>query len=176
MAVELTAKQKLFADRYLIDFNATLAYKEIYGVKSDNTAAVNGAKLLRNAKIGDYIAARQEKLSDKLQITQEMVLEGYRRLAFYDVRKFYDENGNIIAVHSLDEETAYALAGLEVMEEKSEGVVIGYTKKIKISDRKAALDGICKVLGYNAAEKRVHSFDEELKNIFKTVMSSGTDG
>jgi phage terminase small subunit len=76
-----------------------------------------------------------------------MVLEGYRRLAFYDVRKFYDENNHLLDVSKLDDETAFALTGVDVTEEKTMNVVTAYTKKIKMSDRKGALDSICRVLG-----------------------------
>lgn len=150
----LSEKHKRFADQYLLLQNATQAYKAVYGTKSDNTAAVNGNALLRNTKVKEYISQRQEKLSNKLQITQEMVLEGYRKLAFYDVRKFFEEDGNLIDVIKLDDETAFALSGIDVTEEKTMNVITGYTKKIKLSDRRSALDSICKVLGFNAAEKR----------------------
>lgn len=43
----MTEKQKIFADEYLIDLNATRAYLVAYPrVKNENTAAVNGSKLL----------------------------------------------------------------------------------------------------------------------------------
>lgn len=49
----MTEKQKIFADEYLIDLNATRAYLVAYPrVKNENTAAVNGSKLLRNTKDG----------------------------------------------------------------------------------------------------------------------------
>jgi phage terminase small subunit len=150
----LTDKQKRFADMFLIDLNATTAYKAIYKVSNDNTAAVNGQRLLRNAKVQEYLTAKRQKLAEKTEITQEMILEGYRKLAFYDVRNFYDESGNLKDIKDLDDETAFALAGLDVTEEKTLNVITGYTKKIKMSDRRAALDSICKVLGYNAPEKK----------------------
>ena len=51
----MTDKQKAFIDEYLIDYNATRAYKEIYkGVKNDNVAAVNASNLLRNPNVKEY--------------------------------------------------------------------------------------------------------------------------
>ena len=48
----LTAKQKLFADEYLIDLNATRAYRKAYpSVKRDETAAQAGSRMLRNVKV-----------------------------------------------------------------------------------------------------------------------------
>lgn len=75
MAVELIPKHKLFADEYLICLNATEAYKKVYKVKDDNTAAVNGSKLLRNTKVSAYVKDRQAELSEKTGLTHQWVLE-----------------------------------------------------------------------------------------------------
>ena len=51
----MTEKQKLFADEYLIDLNATRAYRVAYpSVKKDETAAAAAAKMLRNIAIKRY--------------------------------------------------------------------------------------------------------------------------
>jgi phage terminase small subunit len=149
--MNLTEKQKRFCDEYLIDLNATQA--AIRAGYSRKTANEQGAQNLAKLSVQEYMREKQKSLANKLQITQEMVLEGYRRLAFYDVRKFYDENNNLLDVSKLDDETAFALTGVDVTEEKAMNVVTGYTKKIKMSDRKGALDSICRVLGFNAPEK-----------------------
>jgi phage terminase small subunit len=155
--VTLPPKQKLFCEEYLIDYNATRAYKAAYKTKNDDTARSNAARLLTNANVKSYLEKKKAALAAKLEITQEMVLEGYRRLAFYDSRKFYKENGELKLITELDEETAFALAGFEIFEEKTTTLkrtkTISQTSKIKMSDRKAALDSICRVLGYYAPEK-----------------------
>ena len=72
---KLTEKQKLFVDEYLIDLNATRAYKAVYpNVKKDSSAAVCAAKLLRNAKVKDYIDEQLEKISsEKIADAQEVM-------------------------------------------------------------------------------------------------------
>ena len=48
----MTKKQKIFADEYLIDLNATRAYKVAYPrVKNDEVARANGSRLLTNANV-----------------------------------------------------------------------------------------------------------------------------
>ena len=48
----MTDKQKIFADEYLIDLNATRAYRVAYpNVKKDETAAAAAARMLRNVKV-----------------------------------------------------------------------------------------------------------------------------
>ena len=70
MNYKLTPKQKLFADEYLIDLNATRAYKAAYkSCKKDETANVNGSKLLRNTKVAKYIEERMNERSRRTEIT-----------------------------------------------------------------------------------------------------------
>lgn len=74
--MKLTEKQKRFCDEYLIDLNATRAYKTAYPrVKSDNVAAVNGTRLLRNAKVKEYIDERLKQLEDKRIAKADEVLQ-----------------------------------------------------------------------------------------------------
>ncbi|MBO5163232.1 MAG: terminase small subunit [Ruminococcus sp.] len=62
----MTEKQKRFADEYLIDCNATRAYKAAYPhIKNDNVAHACGGKLLRNATVKAYIDERLEQISSE---------------------------------------------------------------------------------------------------------------
>lgn len=63
---DLTNKQMIFANEYLVELNATKAYKKAYpNVKKDSVAAVNGNRLLRNAKIKNYIDEQLKKIEDE---------------------------------------------------------------------------------------------------------------
>lgn len=62
----LTDKQMIFANEYLVDLNATRAYKKAYpNVKKDSVAATNGNRLLRNAKVKNYIDEQLKKIEDE---------------------------------------------------------------------------------------------------------------
>lgn len=71
----MTEKQKLFADEYLIDCNATRAYKVAYPtVKKDEVARVNASRLLTNANVQKYINDRMQKIhNEKTADAQEVV-------------------------------------------------------------------------------------------------------
>lgn len=63
---KLTDKQRIFANEYLVDLNATRAYKKAYpSCKKEETAAVNGNRLLRNAKVKNYIDEQLKKIEDE---------------------------------------------------------------------------------------------------------------
>ena len=72
----MTEKQKRFCDEYLIDCNATRAYKTVYkNVKSDVVAATNGGRLLRNAEVQKYIADRMEEIHNEKTADAQEVIE-----------------------------------------------------------------------------------------------------
>lgn len=80
--MKLTPKQKIFVDEYLIDLNATRAYKIAYPkVKKDETAAVNGSRMLRNAKVEKYISERMKDREKRTEITQDWVLKELFKIA-----------------------------------------------------------------------------------------------
>lgn len=72
----MTEKQRRFADEYLIDCNATRAYKAAYPkIKSDEAARVNGCKLLMNANIKNYIDEQLEKIhNEKIADATEVMM------------------------------------------------------------------------------------------------------
>lgn len=69
---KINDRHRRFCQEYLKDFNATRAYKETYKTKNDKTAASNGAKLLRNAKVRAYLAdmMQETKAKDILDINE----------------------------------------------------------------------------------------------------------
>src|SRR4051812_9638179 len=89
----LTAKQQRFVEEYLVDLNATQA--AIRAGYSEKTAYKIGAENLRKPQIQEAVAQARGKLSKQTQITSERVLQEYARLAFLDIRKAFDANGNL---------------------------------------------------------------------------------
>lgn len=73
MSCKLTAKQKKFADKYLLCGNGTES--AIFAKYSKRSAKETASRLLTYDNISEYIKTRQEKTSKKLEITKEWVLE-----------------------------------------------------------------------------------------------------
>lgn len=72
----MTEKQKLFADEYLVDLNATRAYLATYkNVKNESVASANASRLLRNANVKTYIGDRLEAIKSKKIASVEEVME-----------------------------------------------------------------------------------------------------
>lgn len=140
---KLTPKQKLFCDEYLIDLNATRAYKKAYiNIKNDDTAAVNGNRLLRNAKVKEYLDKRMKDREKRTEITQDMVLKELAAIAFSngaDFAKVTDDNMvKIVPTDELSEDKKKAISAIK---ETKFGINIETCDKVK------ALELIGKHLG-----------------------------
>lgn len=146
---KLTGRQKKFVMEYLVDLNATQA--AIRAGYSERTAKSVGCENLTKPDIQVAIQEAQKELAKRVKITPELVLQEYARLGFLDPRKFFRADGSPIDITELDDDTAAALAGLEVMEiyegRGDDRTFVGYLKKYKLTDKKGALDSIAKHLG-----------------------------
>jgi phage terminase small subunit len=157
--LKLTPKQKCFCDEWLIDMNATQA--AIRAGYSKKTANEQGARLLANVSVKDYIKKKQSKLADKIEITQERILQELAKIALSDIREFYNPDGSLKNISELSDAAAAALSGIEV-DELFEGFgderrQVGYTKKIKRWDKVAAIANISKMMGWNAPDKVINT-------------------
>jgi phage terminase small subunit len=72
--MSLSAKHKAFCDEYLANgMNALRAYATVYKV-SDSVAGPSGDRLLKNAKVKEYLQEEGQKTAERLQITKEGLL------------------------------------------------------------------------------------------------------
>lgn len=83
-------------------------------------------------------------------ITQDRVLQELARIAFFDIRKLYNEDGSMKLPHELDDDAAAVLSGVDI----STSLVAGaeeptsvLTKKAKVFDKGAALTLAMRHLG-----------------------------
>lgn len=148
---DLTGKEMRFVDEYLVDLNATQAYLRSHPGAKNSTAATEGARLLVNPNVAEKIAERKAERAARVGITADRVLQEVARLSLFDPRKLFNANGEPVPIHELDDNTAAALAGLDVHEEYigqgKDRKFIGYTKKYKLADKGANLERLMKHLG-----------------------------
>ena len=86
----MTGKQKIFADEYLIDLNATRAYRVAYpSVKKDETAASAAARMLRNVKVAKYITERMEERQKRTEIPRTWCYRNWLPLLLLERQTMY---------------------------------------------------------------------------------------
>ena len=167
----MTEAQKRFCEEYLIDLNATRAYKVAYpNCKKDDSARVNSSRLLTNANIQEYISEKVKEREKRTEVTQDMVIQELSRIAFLDIRKLYNESGGLKNIQDIDEETIKAISSLETLEEYDgygeDKEQIGNTQKVKWLDKLKALELLGKHLGM-FKEKVDVNHSGNLKNPFE---------
>ncbi len=136
--VTLNPRQQRFVAEYLIDQNATAAYKRAGYAAKGNAAEVSACQLLRLPKVARAIDAALTKTLGKLELTAERVLQELSRLTFADVGGFVDENGAAIPLHKLNEDLRRCIVGIEWKDGEP---------KYKLADKNTALGNALKVLG-----------------------------
>lgn len=141
----LNPKQLQFVAEYMKDSNGKQsAIRAGYSAK---TAEVTASKLLRHGKVRAELDRRMQRMANRLEISAERVLQERARLAFFDVRKLLDSTGRPKAMHDLDDDTAAAIAGLDVANIGNNDVGVGEVLKIKMADKNASLTALEKHLG-----------------------------
>jgi phage terminase small subunit len=145
---ELAPRQAQFVAQYLIDLNATRAAQRAgYSLK---TAYSQGQRLLKNVEVQSAIQAAMDKRAEKLEITADRVLDEIAKLAFFDPRKFFEDDGSLKRIQDLDDDTAMSLARMEVIElfegSGEQKHAYGLMKKIKLADKLSALEKLGKHL------------------------------
>ncbi|MEI3390160.1 MAG: terminase small subunit [Clostridia bacterium] len=140
----MTNSQKRFCDEYLIDFNATRAYKAAYkSCRKDETANVNGSKLLRNTKVQEYIAEKQQEMQERNKITQDTIIQELAKIALFNIKDIYNEDGTLKKVTELDDDTAKAISGVKILQKAGAMKII----LSKTNDKTKALELLGKHLG-----------------------------
>lgn len=148
----ITNQQARFVEYYVQSLNATqAAIKAGYSAK---TAHVLGYQLLQNPLVSAAISQISEKQSQNIGLTTERLLQEAMRLAFFDIRKLVDGEGNPIPIQQLDDDTAAAIQGLELATEKSrdDDGNVTVVRKYKIADKNSAIERLFKHKGLFKAD------------------------
>lgn len=168
--MSLTPKQESFCQKYIETGNASEAYRQSYdaGKMLPKTVWEEASRLLADPKVSARVDELGGKHLRRHEVTVDRVIAEYARLAFLDIRKAFDEEGCLKPIHEMDDDTAAAISGIEVemlrvagdVDEELEGQpqggalkrrhgkeAIGRLHKIKLADKKGALDSISRVLG-----------------------------
>ena len=138
----LTEKQKIFADEYLTDLNATRAYKVAYPrVKNDDVAAPAAARLLRNVKVANYVEERMQERQKRTEVTQDRVIEELAAIAFARVTDYAEVTGGAVRIRNTEELTETQIRAIAGIKDGKFGV------ELKLNDKEKALELLGRHLG-----------------------------
>lgn len=154
----LTDKQERFCLEYLVDLNATQA--AIRAGYSRDTASKIGSENLSKPDVAARIAELQAERSRETKIDAAWLLKRLAEEATADVADIWADDGTLLPISEWPMIWRIGLVqGIEV-DEIYEGAgdsrkFVGYTKKIKVSDRIKRLELIGKHVGVQAFKDQV---------------------
>lgn len=174
----MTEKQKIFADEYLIDLNATRAYRAAYpSVKKDETAAAAAARMLRNVNVQEYISDRMQERQQRTEVTQDMVVKELAAIAFARATDYVEIRSNgvcgtvvIKPTTNLSDQQIRAIAGIK---EGANGI------EVKLNDKEKALELLGRHLGMwnDKLDINAPAIDDSIKEMedyFERLKESGS--
>lgn len=151
-------KAQKFAQRFIETGNGTQAALDAgYAKRNRRNAARRATKLLKIPFIQRMIADANSRALLRAGATKEETIRDLRCVAFADIADAFDENGKLRPFSEMPERIRRAIAGVEV-EELFEGhgedrEQVGVVRKVRLSDKNAALDKLAKILALYAPEK-----------------------
>ena len=174
----MTDKQKIFADEYLIDLNATRAYRKAYpNCKKDSSADAAARKLLGNTRIQKYISERMEERQKRTEVTQDRVVEELAAIAFSKATDYVEIRSNGVAgmviikpTSELSDTQVRAISGIK---EGANGI------EIKLNDKEKALELLGRHLGMwnDKLDVKTPAIDDSIKEMeayFEQQKASGS--
>ena len=150
----MTGKQAAFVREYLVDLNATAAYKRAgYKCKNDHVAEANAHLLMRNHEVAVAIDDAMFDRAERVQVSADDVLRELKALAFSDVGDIIDHTGDVAALkpaNQIPKRARRAIASVKVkryVEGRGEDAVEVETQEFRLWSKLDALDKLMKHLG-----------------------------
>lgn len=138
----LRRRQQKFVDVYVETGNASEAIRRIN--PKSKRPDIAGSKLKRKPEIRAAIEERTQEDIEEAGVRRNLLLKGLLRIAYFDQRKLYDPNGDLLQPDKLPPEIALALGGIKVLDTKrgpvreyvQESRLQAFTQLLRYTERK----------------------------------------
>lgn len=154
----LNAKNKKFCYEYINDWNKVRSYMKAYPDSSYNAAAVSAHDLLKNPKILQFIDFIKDDIAKNIGISKQRLIDELRKIAFSSISRIHDtwitrkefneiSDDDKSAIQEIDSKIKY-----EVNQNTKKLIEVEYVK-VKLYDKKAAIQEILKSMGWNEPDR-----------------------
>jgi phage terminase small subunit len=138
---KLTAKQEKACQEYIKTGNKSEAYRRAYGCEKWKSESINrkAHEFFEKVKIVSRVEELQAPALEEAKVTNERLIEELAKIAFFDVRKLYGKDGNLLKPHELEEEIATAIKSFKAKQHGKDGEIttdLEYT----INDKMKAIE------------------------------------
>jgi len=146
MAAITDPQLEAFAQHYAIYKHSRKAREHAgFDLATTSPHAILNLKVVKNR-----IQELWNEAAEEVGVTPQRVLQEISRVAFASIRDIYDDQGNPIPMHELDDDTAATIVGVDIETKwerdspASDNVSPVVTKKIRRADKMAALSILAK--------------------------------
>ena len=173
---KLTDKQELFAREYLKDLNATQA--AIRAGYSEKTAKAQGARLLTNVNLQNFISGLMSQRNEMVSIDSAYVLRRLVEIDQMDVLDILNDDGSLKQISLWPKAWRTSLTGLDISttvqnfdEETAETIL----KKVKWPDKVKNLELLGKHIKVQAFKEQVEQKVTATHNIMPIPSCTSVD-
>lgn len=138
----MNERQRRFIAEYLVDFNGAHAAARVGYTKRH--AARTAVRLLRHPEIAAEIAKAKEAQAAQRRVTADRVLLEYARIAYADMRDFVDWGPAGMTLRPKDKIGDWEAGAIADVVPAGRD---GKSGRIRLHDKKAALDALARHLG-----------------------------
>lgn len=141
-------KYRLMIDEWFKnEFDGAKAYKKYHPKASQQTAEVNFSRIKDIPEVADYIEKLKSEIAERNKITIDECVEMLTAMARFDIADLLNPDGSIKDLYQIPKYARMVIEGIDVDEIKVEDTVMGFSKKIKLSNRRANIIELMKYLG-----------------------------
>ena len=147
MSKPLTSQQEHFAQLVAQGKSQSAAYREAYPKSQkwkEGAVWSQSSILFSHSGVSKRVADLRAEAVKRTEVTQDMVIKELARIAFFDIRKIFNQDGTLKKVHELDDDSAAAIASIELADIGADGQLV-LSKKFKTEGKIKALN----LLGVN---------------------------
>lgn len=149
MTSKLTARQEKAAQLYVGGESKSDAYRKAgYSVDnmSDSTVNEESSRLFSNPKVSARVEELNKLALERQMVTIDRVVAEYAKLAFLDINDIFYPDGTMKPLNEMKPEARAAITDIEVVEQKVSEETFNTIKKVKLTDKRLALDSLAKYL------------------------------
>lgn len=148
-ALELNHQR--FVDALFLSPSASAAYTRVY-LTEGASADVGASRLLRNDKVQAAVAEKRTLLAERTNISIARIVQEYARLGFSSMRQFASWGPDGV---TLMDDTGLSEDDARCVAEVSQTITQhGGTMRLKLHEKKPALDKLVELLGITAEQVR----------------------
>jgi len=134
---KLTIQRQKFCEEYIVDGNGKRsALKAGY---SEKTAVQQATTILKQPNVKAYIEQLRLKQQHRTDADADRVVEEMAKMAFSNIKNYYDDKGSLRNLRDLDDDIAAAIHSIKETEFKGKDDTVKVVREFKLYDKLGAL-------------------------------------